>query len=327
MNFDIGDDRRHFAASIDALSSASDLPAVVRAWSRGERGPGLGLYRRLAELGVTGILLAEFDGGVDGDSVDAIVALERLGYWGYPGPMVETVAVAPLLLRSSSLAADLAAGTAPVAVASTTLMPRAVDVDICSTAVLIDGDCATSATASGPGKPSVDPARTLYDLEPTAPIDVSVDIVARANLLGSLGTAAYLLGAGTRLLEDTVKYATLRTQFGKQIGSFQAVAHALADNMIGLELARPLVLGAALSIDTDSADSARDVSAAKVACDTAAYRTSRSALQIHGAVGYTAEHDVSLHLLRIRALTSAWGTAAWHRRRIAAALAPEGIRR
>jgi alkylation response protein AidB-like acyl-CoA dehydrogenase len=87
---------------------------------------------------------------------------------------------------------------------------------------------------------------------------------------------------------------------------------------VGLELARPLLFGAALALD--GPDAARDVSAAKVACADAAYRAARTALQVHGAIGYTAEYDLALWLLKVRALVSAWGTQRFHRDRVLAAV-------
>lgn len=78
--------------------------------------------------------------------------------------------------------------------------------------------------------------------------------------------------------------------------------HRLADAKVGLEFARPLVLGAALTMDP------ADVAAAKVAACEAAYATARTALQLHGAIGYTAEYDLSLWLTKARVLRTAWGS-------------------
>jgi alkylation response protein AidB-like acyl-CoA dehydrogenase len=103
-------------------------------------------------------------------------------------------------------------------------------------------------------------------------------------------------------------------QFGAPIGRFQAVKHQLADVAIGLEFSRPLLYGAAVT------GTPRDVSAAKVACGDAAYRAARTALQVHGAIGYTEEYPLSLWLTKVRALVSAWGTPADHRARVAASL-------
>jgi alkylation response protein AidB-like acyl-CoA dehydrogenase len=81
-----------------------------------------------------------------------------------------------------------------------------------------------------------------------------------------------------------------------------------------------LVYGAALSLADNSDDTARDVSAAKAAASDAALLASRSALQTHGAIGFTQEHDLSLWLLRVQALCSAWGSPTWHRRRVLEAI-------
>jgi len=109
-----------------------------------------------------------------------------------------------------------------------------------------------------------------------------------------------------------------RRQFGREIGSYQAIKHQLADVRIALDFARPLLLGAALA--QDSADGPRDVSAARVAAGDAAYLASRVGLQVHGAIGYTQEFDLSLWITRVRALVTAWGTPSFHRGRVLAAL-------
>jgi alkylation response protein AidB-like acyl-CoA dehydrogenase len=123
-----------------------------------------------------------------------------------------------------------------------------------------------------------------------------------------LACAAQLLGAGERVLADSVTYVKQRKQFGREIGSYQAIKHQLADVRIALDFARPLVLGAALG--------EVPVSAAKVYAADAAYLAARTGLQVHGAIGYTAEFDLSLWLNRIRALVTAWGTPAYHRGRV-----------
>jgi alkylation response protein AidB-like acyl-CoA dehydrogenase len=111
-----------------------------------------------------------------------------------------------------------------------------------------------------------------------------------------------------------VEYVKQRKQFGREIGSYQALKHRLADVRIALDFVRPLVLGAALTFGTEA--QARDVSAAKVAASDAAYLAARTALQLHGAIGYTEEYDLSLWILKVRALVSAWGTTSFHRDRV-----------
>jgi alkylation response protein AidB-like acyl-CoA dehydrogenase len=147
---------------------------------------------------------------------------------------------------------------------------------------------------------------------------------ARALDFGALACAAQLLGAGRALLEKAVDYAGQRTQFGRRIGQFQAVQHQLADVAIALEFARPLLYAAAVSLSADAATSARDTSAAKIACADAAHRAARTALQVHGAIGYTREYGLDLWLTKVRALIPAWGTQSVHRARVMAALTADG---
>jgi len=141
--------------------------------------------------------------------------------------------------------------------------------------------------------------------------------------LATLATAAYLLGAGERVLADTVAYAKQRRQFGREIGSYQAIKHHLADVRIALDFARPLVLGAALVSTGSTSERERSVSAAKVAASEAAYLASRTGLQVHGAIGYTRELELSTWIRTIRELQSAHGTAAFHRQRILDSLLAE----
>ena len=150
---------------------------------------------------------------------------------------------------------------------------------------------------------SIDPARRLFTVKPGDVVgDASPKVAARALDLATLAAAAQLVGAGLHVLDKTVEYTKERTQFGKPIGLSRAVKHMLADAKVGLDFARPMVWGASITEDPV------DVSAAKVAAGEAAYAASRAALQAHGAIGYTAEYDLSVWLLRIRALRGAFGT-------------------
>jgi hypothetical protein len=196
-------------------------------------------------------------------------------------------------------------------------VPRAVDAEAAGLTLLArDGTVADAAC--GQPHASVDPSRRLYDVTPSA--EARPAEVGRAYEFGALATAAQLVGAGRALLSAAVDYAKQRTQFGRPIGSYQAIKHKLADVHIAVELARPLLYAAALSLANESPDTARDVSAAKVAAAEAALLAARSALQTHGAIGFTAEYDLSLWLLRVQALRSAWGDPAEHRRRVLEAL-------
>lgn len=317
MRFAIDGEQREFAASIDAALGAAGVPAAVRAWATGDTGPARAVWARLGDLGVTALLVGEEFGGLDASPVDLVVACERLGRWCVPGPVAESLAVAPILLGSDDRSAGLASGELIATVALPPVVPRALDAHAADI-VLLARDGAVSDATAGAGQPSVDPARRLFDL--TARGEAHPADTARAFAAGVLATAAELIGAGQAMLDMSVAYARQRTQFGRPIGSYQAVKHALADVHIALDLARPLVYGAALSLGAGSLDAPRDVSAAKAAAADAALHSARTSLQTHGAIGYTAEHDLSLWLLRVQALHTAWGDPSAHRRRVLAAL-------
>jgi alkylation response protein AidB-like acyl-CoA dehydrogenase len=313
VKFDLDEQQRDFAASIDAALGAADVPAAVRAWSDGNTDPGRKVWSTLADLGVPALLVPEEFDGIGAHPVDLVVACERLGYWGVPGPITESVAVAPILLTADERSGQLATGELIVTVAAPPLQPRAVNADFAGL-TLVAADGQASAGAAADSHASIDPSRQLFDV--TATGDSWAADVDRAVEFGVLATAAQLIGAGQALLDASVEYAKQRTQFGRVIGSYQAIKHKLADVHIAVELARPLVYGAALSLGTDSSDTARDISAAKAAAAEAGLLAARSGLQTHGAIGFTQEHDLSLLLLRVQALRSAWGDPTAHRRRV-----------
>ncbi|OMB93909.1 acyl-CoA dehydrogenase family protein [Mycobacterium colombiense] len=314
MKFALDEQQRDFAASIDAALGTADLPGAVRAWSAGDTAPGRKVWEQLANLGVTALAVPEKFDGIEAHPVDLVVAIERLGRWCVPGPVAESIAVAPVLLAADDHAercAGLASGELIATVALPPQTPRAVDADVAGLVLLAAEDGVTEATP-GEVHESVDPSRKLSDVTATGAA-WQAD-VKRAYEFGALATAAQLIGAAEALRDGAVDYANQRTQFGRAIGSYQAIKHKLADVHIAIELARPLVYGAALTMDP------RDVSAAKAAASEAGLLAARSALQTHGAIGFTQEHDLSLLLLRVQALRSAWGTPEEHRRRVLEAL-------
>ena len=321
MKFDLDQQQRDFAASIDAALGAADVPGAVRAWSQGDTAAGRRVWNQLADLGVTALAVPEQCDGIGADMVDLTLAVEALGRWCVPGPVVESIAVAPVLLAEAPDAGDrlaaLAGGELLATVALAPHTPRAVDADRADL-VLCAHDGSAAVATPGTRHQSVDPSRGVFDVTPgeaSWPADT-----VRAFDVGATATAAALVGAGQAMLDASVDYAKQRTQFGRVIGGYQAIKHKLADVHIALELARPLIYGAALALDDNSPDAARDVSAAKVAASDAALLAARAALQTHGAIGYTSECDLSLWLLRVQALRPAWGNPSAHRRRVLEAI-------
>src|SRR5215469_9629481 len=339
-------EQEQFAASLHGLLAAADVPGAARQWAGGDRAGGLALWRKLAGLGVSGLAVPQRYGGLGAGLADVVVACEELGHHAVPGPVAETAAAVPALiaaLADERLCArwlpGLAAGDLLATLALPPWRPYAADA---AGLILLAEPGAVWLAVAGVRHRSVDPARSLSEVsgrEVLAQGPAVAAGVARAREAGTLACAAQLLGAGHALLEASVSHARQRAQFGRPVGAFQAVKHQLADVAIGLEFARPLLDAAAAAVTlgasakSASAKSAsaksgttasRDVSAAKVACTAAAQRAARAALQVHGAIGYTQEHDLHLWLTKVRALAGAWGSQSEHRARVMAAVAAEG---
>jgi alkylation response protein AidB-like acyl-CoA dehydrogenase len=335
-------EQEQFAASLHGLLAAADGPAAARQWADGDRAAGLALWRKLAGLGVTALAVPQRHGGLGASFADVVVACEELGHHAVPGPVAETAAAVPALiagLADERLCArwlpGLAAGDLVATLALPPWRPYAADADAAGLIVLAEPG-AVRLAAAGARYRSVDPARSLSEVsgrEMLAQGPATAAAVTQAREAGTLACAAQLLGAGRALLEASVSHARQRAQFGRPVGTFQAVKHQLADVAIGLEFARPLLDAAAAAVTIAAAangaaangtTAARDVSAAKVACTSAAQRAARAALQVHGAIGYTQEHDLHLWLTKVRALAGAWGSQSEHRARVMAAVAAGG---
>lgn len=281
MRFALTEEQRDFRDAVDSLLRNANGVAAARAWAAGDTKPGLEIWRGLAEIGVHS-LAGEYP-------VELCAAVERIGYHAAPGPYPEALAVATALPEWRPRIAAGAIATAAVP----PIAPYAPNADIAEICV---------PPADLQPAPSLDPTRSLFPVtgEPEPAIFDSAALL----------TAAQLLGLGRAALDMTVAYAKQRVQYGRLIGEYQAVKHRLADAHTGLEFARPLLFAAALSSDP------RDISAAKAAAGDSAYRAGRAALQLHGAIGYTDEYDLSVYFKKIRALHSAWGSPAFHRERL-----------
>ena len=319
------------------LLAAEVSPEVIRAgWPGGKEDLVAGVWRKLGGAGVLGALVPEERGGLGLDENSLAPLLEEVGRSGLPGPAAETIAVAAPLLDGAGLAGPGLAGTALAGVLAGQTMVAA---------ELGDGDLVPHGSRAPLVVLRAGDGLRLYEraaltLEPCATIDGSR---AAARLLsrptgggtlltedpaaveaawrrGVLATSALLTGLSLRMLRLTVGYVRQREQFGAPVGSFQAIKHALANALVAVEFARPLVLAAAWYQAAGAPEAANHVCAAKVAASDAARLVTRTAIQCHGAIGYTTEYELHLFAKRAWALISSWGSPDWHRARLASAL-------
>lgn len=333
MRFAFTEDQELSRKTLRELLEKSCTPERLRAAWESDTGMIPELWPRLADFGMVGLLAPESHGGMGMTEVDLVLLLEEAGRAAVPGPLLETAAAGiPLLAslktdgRASDLLARAAVGKAVVTVALEA-SPLVVGAHIAD-AILMEraGEVhlVPRETCEIVPQTSVDRSRRLFRVScrPDERTRIAEGNAARLAFLdassrGALGAAAELVGLGARLVEVTVEYAKTREQFGQKIGAFQAVKHQLADAYLALAFARPLVYRAAYSFAQGDPGRATHVSAAKAAASDAASRAARVALQVHGAIGYSYEHDLHLWMKRVWALSLAWGDATWHRNRIA----------
>ncbi|MFI0827759.1 acyl-CoA dehydrogenase family protein [Streptomyces roseolus] len=333
MRFLLDDEQREFARALDTMLTAADTPRAARAWAAGDHAPGLALWSRLAGAGVFALAVPEAHEGLGPLPVELTVAFTEAGRHAVPGPLVETVAAAALLGRlteddggdgqeAAAWLPRIASGKATVSLSVPALTgPYALDADVADAVLVVEDDTVRLAAAGGPVQPSADPVRRLARPGTAGTVLAGGPRVAAARAyateVAALATAAQCLGLGRALLDRTVAYVRRRTQFGVPVGSFQAVKHRLADTLIALEFARPLLYAAALAL-ADRGTAPHEIAAAKVTAGEAAHAAARTALQLHGAIGYTEELDLSLWIRKARPLRDAWGTPAACRARVLA---------
>lgn len=266
-----------------------------------------GLWRALTD---TGVFSLRTDLGLG--LADAVLVFEELGRAGVPGPLVSTF-----------LATGHADGpTALIEAGRTPLLATHLDV---SSAVLVVGEdvrLVPVPTDATPVPDPVDPLSPLHELvEP--PDGAAVDgLEARTiRLEGAVLTAGLQVGLAARLTELAVAYAKEREQFGRTIGSFQAVKHTCADMFVRAELARVAVHAAAVTLDDPHGeDVQRTVAGAKLLADEAATTNGRAAVQVHGGMGFTWEVPVHFFLKRAWLHATEFGTADDHAEALASAL-------
>lgn len=317
MQFAFTGDQLAFRDAVRDLLAKECSPSVVRAaWSNADGRSG-SAWRALGEMGVLGALVSEGAGGLGLNELDVVLLAEEAGRAALPEPFVEHMLVgAPLAIAEHP---DVVNGAMTVS-AGDPVIPYGAAADVI-VVLAPDAQLALGSGTTLEALASVDASRRLTRLvgarssRPLLRDEISV-----AFWRGTLGYSAQLLGLARQMLDMTVVYATERRQFGSPIGSFQAIKHQLANVRIALEFAAPLVYRAAHSLATGDPDAALHCSMGKAQAADAAMLAASTALQCHGAIGYSYEHDLHLWMKRTWALAGAWGDAAWHRDRVARAI-------
>jgi alkylation response protein AidB-like acyl-CoA dehydrogenase len=334
MRLQPDEDALEFAAAVrDLLSQTCDAQALRAAWdSVGQGASGRddgrvpGLWKRLADMGVAGLVVPEELGGAGLDLTGALPVFVEAGRAALPEPVVGTSVGAALLTQAGGAVAHewlprVAAGEAVLALADghDALVVGGQWADLF---LLGDNDGVRAVARDDvdvDSAPSIDPGLGLARVRVHAGAGAPVDNAdgRRAFDWACVAVAGELVGLARAMLDRAVGYAKVREQFGKPIGSFQAVKHQLADVFVATSFAAPVVNRAAWSVAHDLPTRSRDASHAKYAAGRAAAQAARTALQVHAGIGYTYENDLHMWLKRTWSLASQWGTTDWHKDRIA----------
>lgn len=334
MDFRFSDEQAMTADMVRELLGEICQPAHLRRLMEERAARDAGRWTKIVELGLAGALVPEQSGGLGLSAIDFVQIAEACGYAGLPEPLVENAGVAlPLLAafagnaRAARLLEQVLAGEATVTVAHP-VNPFVADADMASAVLAVHEGTVHLVDlkkADVVAQPSIDPFRRLFTLAfmpdaGTAIADAGQADIRLAAALdrGALFAAAQLLGIAQRCVDLGVAYAKERQQFGKPIGSYQAVKHHLATAQVKIEFARPVLHAAAAGLERSDVHSRARISQAKLACAEAADIAARTSIQVHGAMGYSWEVDVHLFLKRAIALTHWWGGTAFHRERVAA---------
>jgi len=308
----VSEERELLRETVAALVEKHASPAAVREAMASERGYDESLWRLLCEqVGVAALVVPEDMGGAGGELADAAVVLEELGRALVPTPLLGTTLAELALLAADAPDTDalekLAEGSAIGAVIFDP--DHVVNGAIADVVVAADGKTLTRWTEfSATPVETMDLTRPLARVEPQDTAEIGAD-PGLADTAGIL-MAAEQIGAAAKCLDLTVEYSKGRVQFGRPIGSFQALKHRMADLYVAVQSARAVVNEA---ITEPSATAA---ALARVAASEAFSKVAAEAVQMHGGIAITWEHDIQLYFKRAHGSAQLLGPPREHLRRL-----------
>jgi alkylation response protein AidB-like acyl-CoA dehydrogenase len=353
MDFELSSDQEALRDAARDLLDHHASPVRVRALFDGDDGFDEALWSAMVEQGWTALAVPEALGGLGFGPVELAVLLEQVGAHVAPAPFLQQAVATTMLARATTAGVDGAAslleplleGGCTATLAWTPVAATAAD-----GGWLLDGTTEPAIGApragvamvigdgpDGPAlfavplgqdqrpasEPAMDRTRQLgwlrLDRFPGLRLGGGGMVTAYLDL-GATAHSAEMLGGAARALELSVTYAKERHQFGQPIGSFQAVKHRCADMLVDVEGMRSAAYYAAWAIGAEDADASVAASTAKAWCSDASKRVLASALQVHGGIGFTWEHDLHFFLKRAQLDQVSFGDGAHHRARLAALL-------
>jgi alkylation response protein AidB-like acyl-CoA dehydrogenase len=330
MDFELSEDQVALQDAARGLLDDLASPTKVRAHVASGDAYDSALWRAMVDQGWLGIDVPEAAGGLELGFVNAVVLMEQVGRHVAPAPFHQSVLALGALAGTPWAERLLEGAVAAVGWtnrADAVLVPYAPVADV---ALVVSPDRVILHDLTAGDRPAAESAMDLTRCMGWLPQDrpgaEEVGGPAEAAALldrGAVATSAESLGASERVLEMAVEHAKERVQFGKPIGSFQAVKHRCADMLVDVEGMRSTVYHAAWSIEAGDPDTSVAASVAKTWAADATRRVMASGLQVHGGIGFTWEHDLHFFLKRAQLDQISFGDATVHRDRLAELLRPK----
>ena len=271
------------------------------------------LWSELVDTGVFALRLPEADGGLGLGMAETVLVFEELGRALVPGPLVATEVAAqliPAVAAGQEIAGVVERHRSPLLVEHLASIDRLVVLDDAGAWSVAAADVQGTLVAR-----PIDPLTPLHLVDALPPGELVGDARSadRVRQEGSILAAALLVGSAQAVTDLAVAFAKEREQFGRPIGSFQAVKHLLADMAVRASVAQAAVYAAGVTFDTpDVGDVARAAAAAKITAGDAAVNNAKGAIQVHGGMGFTWEVDAHLHLKRAWVLDTVFGSVDDH---------------
>jgi alkylation response protein AidB-like acyl-CoA dehydrogenase len=319
MNFIFTEEQIQFKDAIKSFLAEECAPASIRDGWQKNKSFNLERWKNLIELGVLSSNLPEEKGGLGMDQVTLAMMVEEMGYAGLPEPVAEQIFlvndVIPFLPKNitEAVESNYNDGTQYIALAHP-LAPNPLFLNDAAGLILLDSsECKFIAKDDMDFEiiSSNDPSRELFKVssmnDAISTSENFDELNSAVSSRGSLMTAALLIGLAQKMIDLSSVYVLDRAQFGKPIGSFQAVKHMLADVAVKIEFAKPAVYRAAYSLSQNNPKSALHCAHAKLMCTQAAELACKNSIQAHGAMGYTWEMDLHIYMRKAWSMMACWG--------------------
>ncbi len=322
MQFAFTEDQNAITEAVRTMLAETCTPADLRKLIETGEPRDEARWSTICDMGLIGLMAPESAGGLGMALIDLVGIAEAAGHVALPEPLIELAGVTVPLLASldddrgwleKAVSGSFVAIAHPV-------NGFVADADQAEALLLGDSDAihlVPRDQVTLARHESFDAFRRLFTVSwQPSPATLVGKGWGQAAERGAVLAAAQMIGLGQRCIDLAVAYARDRTQFGKPIGSYQAVKHLVANAQVQIEFARPVVHAAAAELPIGTLASRARVAHAKIVAGQAADLAARSAVQVFGAMGMTWEADVHFFLKRALALKAAWGTEARHSRTV-----------